>query len=82
MEIECLICGKSIKPQQINKAEIYDTQNYDGQIMCQECKSLLYIKLIEGKIQKYKVVETRPTFNWTDTDLRIREENNQRDKRK
>ncbi len=52
MEISCLICGKNIKiPQFI------DTNNYDGQLSCPECKSLLHIKLVGGKARKYEVVE-------------------------
>ena len=52
MEISCLICGKNIEiPQFI------DTNNYDGQINCPECKSLLHIRLVGGKARKYEVVE-------------------------
>jgi len=51
-EITCLSCDKPLKlPQFI------DTDNYDGQIVCQECKSLLHVKLIKGKVGKYKIVE-------------------------
>ena len=57
VEIECLACEKAIKPQQLNDTDNYDTESYDGQVVCQECKSLLYVKLIKGKVQKYKVVE-------------------------
>jgi len=55
VEIECLACGKAIKPQQLNDTDNYDTENYDGQIVCQECQSLLYIKLVKSKVQKYRV---------------------------
>ena len=52
VKIECLVCGKAIKiPQYI------DTERYDGQVVCQECKSLLHVKLVKGKVQKRKVVE-------------------------
>jgi len=52
VEISCLICGKNIEiPQFI------DTNNYDGQINCPECKSLLHIRLVGGKARKYEVVE-------------------------
>jgi len=55
MEIECLACGKPIKIP-----EFIDTNNYDGQITCSECASLLQIKLGGGKVRKYEVVEKRP----------------------
>ena len=58
-EIECLACGKAIKPRQLNDTENYDTENYDGQIVCQECKSLLYVKLVKGKVQKHKIIEDK-----------------------
>ncbi len=51
VEIECLVCGKGIKlPESI------DTSNYDGQIACRECASLLHIKLVGSKLRKYEVV--------------------------
>ena len=59
VEIECLACGKAIKPQQLNDTDNYDTENYDGQIVCQECKSLLYVKLVKGKVQKSKILENK-----------------------
>ena len=50
--IECLACGKIIKlPQYIDKS------NYDGELICQECKSRLNVKLIKGKVVKYKIIE-------------------------
>ena len=57
IEIECLACGKVVKPPQF-----IDTDNYDGQLVCQECKSLLHVKLKKGKVQKYRIVgkEDRP----------------------
>ena len=40
VEIECLVCQRTIKiPQFI------DTDNYDGQLACQECGSLLHVKV-------------------------------------
>ncbi len=57
IEIQCLACGKSIKPRQLNDTENYDTDNYDGQVLCQECKSWLYVKLIKGKVQKCKPIK-------------------------
>ena len=50
-EINCLSCGKSIKPRQFNDTENYDTYNYDGQVVCEECKSLLYVKLVKEKVR-------------------------------
>jgi uncharacterized Zn finger protein (UPF0148 family) len=55
VEIECLVCGKTIKIP-----EFIDTNNYDGQIACPECKSLLQVKLVGAKVRKYKVVERKP----------------------
>ncbi len=52
VEIECLVCGKTIEiPGYI------DTNNYDGQVACQECASLLHVKLVSSKVRKYEVVE-------------------------
>jgi hypothetical protein len=52
VEISCLICGKKIEiPQFI------DTNNYDGQISCHECKALLKMKMFGGKVRKYELVE-------------------------
>ena len=52
MEINCLVCGKSIAIP-----DFIDTNNYDGQINCPECKSLLQVKLVGEKLRKYEVVE-------------------------
>jgi DNA-directed RNA polymerase subunit RPC12/RpoP len=54
MEIDCLACGKPIKIP-----EFIDTNNYDGQVNCPECASLLHIKLGGGKVRKYEVVERK-----------------------
>lgn len=52
MEISCLICGKTIQiPQFI------DTNNYDGQLSCPECKALLHVRLVGAKARKYELVE-------------------------
>jgi hypothetical protein len=52
MEINCLVCGKAIEiPQFI------DTENYDGQISCPSCKSLLQIRLFGSKLRKFELVE-------------------------
>ncbi len=52
VEIECLVCGKTIEIP-----EFIDTNNYDGQVACQECASLLHVKLVASKVRKYEVVE-------------------------
>jgi uncharacterized Zn finger protein (UPF0148 family) len=52
VEISCLICGKNIEIP-----EFIDTNNYDGQISCPECKSLLRMRLVGAKARKYEVVE-------------------------
>ena len=54
MEIDCLVCGKTI-----TIPDFIDTNNYDGQLTCQECKSLLRVKLGGGKVRKYEVVERK-----------------------
>ena len=70
VEIQCVACEKAIKPWQLNDTDNYDTENYDGQIVCQECKSLLHVKLVKGKVQKYKIVESKfkdsNSLNWID----------------
>ncbi len=54
MEIECLVCGNNIKV-----SEYIDTDDYDGQVACEECGSLLHIKLKDSKINEYDVVEKK-----------------------
>lgn len=54
VNIECLVCGKTVKLPQFIDTDNYD---YDGQVVCQECKSLLHVKLVKGKVRKYKLVE-------------------------
>jgi uncharacterized Zn finger protein (UPF0148 family) len=65
MEINCLVCGKAIPIP-----EFIDTNNYDGQIACPECKSLLQIKLAGAKVRKYQVAERKPT-SFTTTESRL-----------
>ena len=76
VDIKCLACGKTVElPQFI------DTDNYDGQIVCQECKSLLYVKLIKGKVQKHKIVENKfKDFNFTKLVMDLAERQNQQEK--
>ncbi|MBI4187944.1 MAG: hypothetical protein HY529_01930 [Chloroflexi bacterium] len=52
LEIECLVCGKTIR-----LPPFIDTANYDGQIACRECASLMQVKLVGEMVRKYKVVE-------------------------
>ena len=52
IEIECLVCGKTIEIP-----EFIDTDDYDGQVACRECASLLHVKLVGSKVRKYEVVE-------------------------
>ncbi len=80
VEIQCLACEKAIKPRQLNDTDNYDTENYDGQVVCQECKSLLYVKLVKGKVQKYKIIEDKSKFNFTDFVIRMQKERNQQEK--
>jgi hypothetical protein len=54
MDIDCLACGKTIPIP-----DFIDTNNYDGQITCQECKSLMHIRLGGGKVRKYELVEKK-----------------------
>jgi len=52
VEIQCLACDKTLKlPQFVN------TDNYDGQVVCPECKALLHIKLVKSKVLKYKIIK-------------------------
>ena len=54
VDIECLACGKTVK-----MPPYVDTEKYDGQVVCQECNSLLHIKLVKEKVQKYNIVENK-----------------------
>jgi len=52
VEIQCLACDKTLKlPQYVN------TDNYDGQVVCPECKALLHVKLVKSKVLRYRIVE-------------------------
>jgi DNA-directed RNA polymerase subunit RPC12/RpoP len=78
VEIGCLACGKAVKPQQLNDTDNYDTENYDGEVICQECKSRLHVKLVKGKVQKYKIVEKKSgDFDFTELIMRRQKERNQ-----
>jgi len=52
VEIQCLACDKTLELPQF-----VDTDNYDGQLVCPQCKTLLYVKLVKSKVLKYKIVE-------------------------
>lgn len=77
VNIDCFACGKTVKIP-----EFIDTNNYDGQLVCQGCKSILHVKLVKGKAQKYKIVEDKSKFNFTDLILRMQKERNQQGKGK
>ena len=52
LDIRCLACGKPITlPAYI------DAEDYDGEVVCQECGSLLHVKLADSKVRKYRVVD-------------------------
>jgi hypothetical protein len=72
VDIECLACDKTLElPQSI------DTDNYDGQLVCSECKALLHVKSVKGGLRKYKIVERRrpekPVVNITVASERAKE---------
>ena len=76
VDIKCLVCEESLEiPPYIDPAD------YDGQLVCQECKSLLHVKLVKGKVQKYKIVEKKfGDFNFSKLAIRMQEERNQQEK--
>jgi hypothetical protein len=55
MEISCLVCSKNIVIP-----DYYDVSNYDGQIICPDCRSLLHIKLAASKLRKLEIVGSTP----------------------
>lgn len=54
VKIECLLCGGAVK-----MPTLIDTEQYDGHGICQKCESLIHVKLLKGRVQKYKVVENK-----------------------
>lgn len=54
VKIECLLCGGVVKIPTLS-----NTEQYDGHGICQKCESLLYVKLLKGKVLKYRVVENK-----------------------
>lgn len=69
VEIECLVCGKTIEIP-----EFIDTDNYDGQVACRECASLLHVKLVGSKVRKYEVVEKGIRSPTTDDKITVEPE--------
>jgi uncharacterized Zn finger protein len=69
VEIECLVCGKTIKISQF-----INTERYDGQVPCQNCGSLLHIKLVASKVEGYKVVEKKFRIPTADELIQIERE--------
>jgi len=69
LEINCLVCDKRIKIP-----EFIDTENYDGQISCPACHSLLHVKLYKSKLRKYEVVERGEVLAASNPIQRIGEE--------
>ena len=54
VKVKCLACDTPLK-----LPEYIDTEDYDGEVVCQKCTSLLYIKLAKSKVRKYRVVEKK-----------------------
>ena len=51
-EIECILCKKMIEfPEYIGK-------DYDGDLFCDECGSIISIKLKEGEVKAFKFKES------------------------
>ena len=50
-KIECLMCENWVEiPKFVNMG------NYDGQIVCKQCKALLSVKFVGSELRKYKLV--------------------------
>jgi len=78
VEIKCLACDKTLE-----LPRFIDTDNYDGQVVCQECKSLLHVRLVHGKVQKYKIVENKSEgFNFTKLALDMKRKRDKQEKEK
>jgi hypothetical protein len=54
VDINCLVCE-----ERIDLPKYIDTQDYDGEVVCQKCESLLHVKLVKSKVRKYRVVEKK-----------------------
>lgn len=56
-KIDCLGCMQElIIPKWINK------DDYKGQVRCDKCRGLLYLKYKDGKLREYKLVEMGTPF--------------------
>jgi len=49
--IQCHLCNEVFQPH-----ECINTDKYDGEVKCPNCKALLSIKLVKGKLEKRKFV--------------------------
>ena len=49
--LRCLSCAKQFV------IDPFTYWNYDGQVCCPECKTLLYIKLEQGELRSMKIEE-------------------------
>ncbi len=54
VEVECLLCEKPLK-----LPKDFDSEDYDGEAVCQECQSLFHIKIVKSKVRKYRIVERK-----------------------
>jgi hypothetical protein len=52
VEIECLVCAKVV-----DIPKFVDTDDYNGQLTCRECGSLLRIRLAGSKVKEFAVIE-------------------------
>jgi uncharacterized Zn finger protein len=50
-EIECHGCGKVFTPH-----KCINTDNFDGEVRCPECKAFLRVKLVKGKLEKRTLI--------------------------
>lgn len=48
-DLLCLVCEKAIKLPQ------YVSPNYKGDLVCQNCTSLLHIKLVNSQVAEYEI---------------------------
>ncbi len=54
VKIECILCGGTLKIPILS-----DTGKYEGASVCKKCGSLIRIKLVNGKVQKYDIKENK-----------------------
>ena len=53
-KIECLLCGGDVKIPKLS-----DTDKYEGDGVCEGCKSIIRVKLVKGKVHKYRIVKDK-----------------------